>query len=170
MLRAALLVLAGATALTVKDCAPDSLFQLTDISVSPTDPSPGETFDLHLEWTVPETLTVNGGTAEYAVTYNYIPFSPTVEPLCQDIPCPMGPGTYKNDTKSTWPSGISGLVTSTMRWFSPENAVLACVELSGMVGAAKNTSAPATLASPVRNSSTALVTYRRYRQLRGYSA
>jgi hypothetical protein len=119
---------------SVKDCAATfSLFKVTSLSVAPVNPASGDPFDLHMEWTVPEGVTVADGTAKYSVTLNYIPFSPSVEPLCQDIPCPMGPGSYTNTTTSTWPSGVTGSLTTKMEWLDPAGSTLACVAISGTV-------------------------------------
>jgi hypothetical protein len=120
---------------TVKDCAAtSSIFKVTSLSVAPVNPASGDPFDLHMEWTVPDGVTVTDGTAKYSVTLNYIPFSPSTEPLCQDIPCPMGPGKYTNTTTSTWPSGVTGSLTTKMEWLQPDGATLACVSISGTVG------------------------------------
>ena len=112
----------------VNDCGGgSSLFKLNSVSLSPTDPAPGSSVSLNLDYTVPDGLTVNDGTSTTAVSYNFIPFAPTVEPLCQDIPCPLGPGRYSNSTNSTWPSGLSGTVRTTMTWADENAATLLCI-------------------------------------------
>ena len=105
-------------------------------SVTPTIPVANQQVKLHLEYSVP--APVSGGTSETAVTYNFIPFSPTVEPLCASIPCPLVPGTYSNDTSSTWPSGLSGNVAITTKWFDSNHALLLCLKVAGKVGSSAN--------------------------------
>jgi hypothetical protein len=104
-----------------------SLFKLNAVSLTPADPPPGTSVSLNLDYTVPDGLTVGDGTSTTAVSYNFIPFAPTVEPLCQDIPCPLGPGRYYNSTNSTWPSGLSGTVRTTMTWADQNSAKLLCI-------------------------------------------
>ena len=116
---------------TVKDCAPGSIFTLNAVDLTPASPNPGDPVTLHLDYTVPEGVTVTDGTTTYAVTLNFIPFAPSTNPLCQDIPCPLGPGTYKNATTSTWPTGVSGTFTSKMTWANPAGETLMCVQTSG---------------------------------------
>jgi hypothetical protein len=124
--------LAAISAATVKDCgAGTSAFKIQALGLTPTAPSPGQDVTLHLEYDVPAGTTVTGGTTTYAVTLNFIPFQPSTEPLCQDIPCPLGPGSYKNDTTSSWPSGISGSFTSKMTWADEVGTQLLCVQISG---------------------------------------
>jgi hypothetical protein len=129
----ALVALLGLTsAATVKDCgAGKSLFTIQALGLTPTNPTPGQDVTLHLEYDVPEGTLITGGTATYAVTLNFIPFQPSTEPLCQDIPCPLGAGSYKNDTVSAWPTGVSGSFTSKMTWADDVGTQLLCVQISG---------------------------------------
>jgi hypothetical protein len=116
---------------TVKDCSSGtSVFALNAVGLVPADPTPGETVTLHLEYTVPSGVTVTDGTAKFAATYNFIPLSPTTEPLCQDIPCPLGPGRYMNNTLSTWPSGLSGTLVSTLTWQDTSGKQLLCISIT----------------------------------------
>ena len=115
----------------VKDCGGGkTLFKVNAVSISPVDPLPNDQVTLHLDYTVPDGLTVVGGQAKYAVVYNFIPMAPTVEPLCQNIPCPLGPGRYVNDTTSTWPSGLSGSVTTTITWADQDLTPLLCISIA----------------------------------------
>ena len=104
-------------ATTLKDCgAGTSLFHLDAAKLDPADPAPGAPVDLTLSYTVPAGVTIREGTAEYDVTVNYIPMTPYTEPLCQDVPCPIHAGSYTNTTRSTWPTGVHGLVVNKMIW------------------------------------------------------
>ena len=128
-LLALLSLTSAATAATVSSCG--GAFTVMAASLKPTDPVAGQEVGLHLEYSVPSPIIVTGGTSEMAFTYNFIPFQPTSEPLCQDVPCPLGPGTYSNDTVSVWPSGLSGSFTSTMKWFDPASTLLLCLKITG---------------------------------------
>ena len=117
---------------TVKDCSlGKSLFILNEASLTPVTPSPGENVTLFIDYTVPPAVTVVGGSAEYDVTYNFIPFSPTFEPLCGNIPCPLAPGRYQNYSVSTWPSDLSGTLVTKMKWWNVDKVQLLCVEIGG---------------------------------------
>lgn len=120
-----------AAAVTLRDCGDGkALFTLNSQSIDPPEPTPGSTVVFNLDYTVPEGLTVSDGTTTYSYTYNFIPFSPTTNPLCQDLPCPVGPGRYQNTTKTTWPSGVSGYIVSTMTWTLPDSQLLLCSEMT----------------------------------------
>ncbi len=120
---------------SVQDCAPgESLFTITDLALDPVAPVAGQNITLHLGYEVPDGLTVKGGIAEYDVTYNYIPFSPSKEPLCSNIPCPLGPGSYQNASTSQWPDSLSGLLVSQMKWWDDQDRLLLCVEIAGQTG------------------------------------
>ncbi len=136
-----LVALAAAAPPTVKDCSSGtSVFTVNAASLVPADPIPGQNVTLHLEYTVPPGVTVTGGQSTFAITYNFIPFSPTVEPLCQDIPCPLGPGSYSNNTVSMWPSGLSGTVVSTLKWQDTDANQLLCISITAKM--MKSTSPP----------------------------
>jgi hypothetical protein len=136
-----LVALAEAATPTVKDCSSGtSVFTVNAASLVPADPIPGQNVTLHLEYTVPPGVTVTGGQSTFAITYNFIPLSPTVEPLCQDIPCPLGPGSYSNNTVSMWPSGLSGTVVSTLKWQDTDAKQLLCISITAKM--MKSTSPP----------------------------
>lgn len=119
---------------TVKDCGSGtSVFQMNAMSLDPANPAPGQRVGFSIDYTVPPSTTVSDGTARYELTYNFIPFSPTTEPLCSNVPCPLGPGRYSNTTYSTWPTGLSGSIMSRMKWLNPNGALLLCSEISGKV-------------------------------------
>lgn len=116
---------------TVKDCGGGKTrFVLNTVSLSPLNPSPNDAVTLHLDYTVPPGTLVTGGEAKYSATYNFIPLTPTVEPLCSNIPCPLGPGRYVNSTVSTWPSGLTGSLTTTLRWSDDAATSLLCVSIA----------------------------------------
>jgi hypothetical protein len=127
-------LLALAVAPTLRDCgAGTSVFKINSLSLTPADPKPGEKVGLNLDYTVPAGVTVTGGQAKYDVTYNFIPLAPTTEPLCQNIPCPLGPGSYVNTTYSTWPSGSSGTVNTKITWADEASKQLLCIGIVAKV-------------------------------------
>ena len=118
----------------VKDCGlGKTVFTINSVSISPPNPNPNDQVTLHLDYTVPVGVTIHGGEAKYAVVYNFFPLSPTVEPLCSDIPCPLSSGTYKNSSVSTWPSGLSGSFSSTLTWVDENSQKLLCVSIAATV-------------------------------------
>ena len=115
---------------SVSDCGGSSgLFTIDSLDLYPDTPVSGQNVTLFLNYSVPDNITITGGTAEYDVTWNYIPFEPTTESLCQSVPCPLGPGHYTNQSTSQWPSGVSGYIVSQMKWWDTENRLLLCVEI-----------------------------------------
>jgi len=132
-----LLALALSTsALTVSDCGKGATaFTLGPLSLDPVNPTPGQNFTMNYQYTVPAGMMVMGGVSKYSITYNFIPFSPTTEPLCNNIPCPLSAGTYTNATTSVWPSGLSGTLTSQITWQNENSVPLLCIAVSGKVSA-----------------------------------
>jgi hypothetical protein len=125
-------LLAAAAAPILKDCgSAKSVFTLNSYSLTPAMPTPGSSVTLNLDYTVPEGVVVTGGVATYAFTYNFIPLSPTTEPLCSNVPCPLGPGTYSNHTITQWPSGLSGSFTIKNTWTDDGGAQLICLSIAG---------------------------------------
>lgn len=74
---------------------------------------------------------ITGGTATYAITYNFIPLSPTVDDLCADQKddlCPLKEGHHHSESHSTFPSGLSGTLKSTITWKDTSGAQILCLE------------------------------------------
>ena len=118
----------------VKDCSTGKeAFKVNAVTLAPSVPVPGQNVTLHLDYTVPSGMVVTDGLATYATTYNFIPLTPTTEPLCANVPCPLSSGTYANDTTTLWPTGLSGTLVSRMSWADSTNAPLLCIEISGKV-------------------------------------
>ena len=76
---------------------------------------------------------ITGGTATYSVTYNGIPFPPTVNPLCDETTCPKAVGFNNETSSSIFPSGISGKVISTIKWKDQNDDLVWCVETTWKV-------------------------------------
>lgn len=119
---------------TVKDCGGGrTLFTVNAVSLLPDIPIPNENVILHLEYTVPSGVVITGGESKFSYTYNFFPMSPTIEPLCRNVPCPLRPGKYVNNTVSRWPSGLVGSFTSTLQWKDETASPLLCVSIIGVL-------------------------------------
>ena len=118
----------------VVDCGLNgkSLFTIHAVSLDPPHPVPNQNVSLHLEYSVPAGVTINDGEARYAVTYNSIPLTPTVEPLCRNIPCPLSTGSYSNTSYMLWPSGLSGSLVTKITWTSGARQLL-CIAITALL-------------------------------------
>jgi hypothetical protein len=126
-----LLALMLSGSVTLKDCgAGTSVFTINSLSISPDVSTPGTNSTLSLDYTVPFGVLVSSGTAKYDITLNGIPFPGQSEPLCQDVPCPLGPGRYSNTSTVAWPAGVSGKVKTKMTWLDDTSSVLLCLEVA----------------------------------------
>jgi len=114
---------------SLTDCSNGgSLFKITSMSFSPDPAVRGENSTLLISMTVPQEIT--GGTATYSTTYNFIPFSPTVEPLCdKTVACPIKVGTL--NTVSSFPidPSLSGTLQLRIEWKDPNSIQLLCVSI-----------------------------------------
>jgi hypothetical protein len=112
---------------TVSDCSNGgSVFKVTSMSFTPDPMVKGQNSTLLLSMSVPEVIT--DGTARYTTTYNFIPFSPTVEALCGvTIPCPVTIGNL--DTYSSFPadSSLSGSIQVKIEWTDQNSRQLLCI-------------------------------------------
>ncbi len=110
----------------VSDCNEQSIFHINSQDFQPNPPRVGENATLWIDYTVPDGIDIESGTAKYSVSLNGIPFAPTTEDLCTQITCPQVPGTYNITSSSIWNGGISGKVTSTIQWYNQNNTELLC--------------------------------------------
>lgn len=122
---------------TVTDCSNGgSLFKLTSMSFSPDPTVPGQNSTLLLSMSVPQEITVaDGPTATYTTTYNFIPFTPTVDPLCDvTVPCPILIGTL--DTYSSIPidASLTGTLQLKIEWKDAKAQQLMCVQIKTKLG------------------------------------
>lgn len=85
------------------------------VEITPERPASGEDVATRFVYDLSEEV-VQGATASYAVTYNFLPISPTVDDLCADQISPTGSGdkcplaaTHHDSTAhQPFPSGVSG--------------------------------------------------------------
>jgi hypothetical protein len=119
----------------VVDCAAGkSVFQINSQGFGPNPPIVGENATLWIDYTVPEGINVDSGTAKYSFSLNGIPFSPTVEDLCTQIECPQVPGTYNISSASVWSGGISGKIVSKIQWYDAAGTELLCSQTTFRTG------------------------------------
>lgn len=111
---------AAQNSVTVANCNTNSLFTLTDISVTPTIPVANENITLHTVYSVP--AEVSEGVAIYSCTFNGIPFSPTVDDLCTQTTCPITVGTHNEYSSVTVPQ-IGGKIVCDMKWMDVDQSV-----------------------------------------------
>jgi len=121
-------LLAVATGL-VKDCNVTSIFRPTELGLTPDPPVVGQPVHLTVRFDNPGPA-ITDGTVITSVTLNFIPFSPTREPLCTNTACPLVSGPNDRSTVSTWPSGINGNLVTKSVWNSVEGDNLLCIQTS----------------------------------------
>lgn len=115
---------------TIKNCASgSSIFQLTELSLKPDPIVPGEPLDMTVKFVNPSSY-ITDGTVTTSLELNYVPFSPTTEPLCKNTICPLVNGPNDRSTSNTWPSNIHGKVSSTIEWFDKNGLLLLCIQIN----------------------------------------
>jgi hypothetical protein len=123
---------AFATAI-VTDCNPSSIFRPTVIGLNPDPPIVGQPVRMTVQFENPGPE-ITSGVATTSVTLNFIPFSPTVEALCQNTACPIVVGANDRSTSSTWPAGINGKLVTKSVWTNDNGVELLCLQTSVKVG------------------------------------
>ena len=112
----------------VSDCSKaTALFKLTSMNFLPDPPVKGQNSTLFLSMNVPSA--VEGGTATYTVTYNYIPLTPTTDNLCMVAPagCPIQPGTLNTVSSIPFDGSLSGSLSFKIEWKDLAAEQLMCV-------------------------------------------
>jgi hypothetical protein len=115
------------TTASVIDCNPTSYFHIEKLEFYPDPPSPNMNTTLYTEFYNPG-LAVLDGTATTSVTYNYIPFAPSSEPLCNSQSCPIMNGLTTQTSTSPWPE-LSGLVDMKIEWLGTDGTSLLCIQI-----------------------------------------
>jgi len=129
MLFALFSFIVSASAITSVCSSANSLLKIKDLVFSPDPPLANQNTTLYLKFDNPGPM-IAGGTSTTAVTYNFIPFSPTVEPLCQNTACPVPTGLTEQSSSSLWPSGLSGTVVTTITWNDLQENELLCMKIT----------------------------------------
>ena len=132
MLRIALLALMPTVMGSIGSCGTATKFTLNSAGFWPDPALRNENSTISIEFTVPEGLTITSGTAKYSTTYNFIPFSPSVEDLCTQTTCPIVTGTYNQSSSSTFPD-LSGSLTVKTEWADENGEPLLCFLLKTTV-------------------------------------
>jgi hypothetical protein len=117
-----------AATVTLRDCGHPTTDQavITGFGFSPSTPVAGDPTELWVAYDLKSPITE--GNATYSFTLNGIPFSPTTDDLCTQTECPKEIGTYNETSKSTFPSGISGKLVTTIQWTNQDTQPVWCLE------------------------------------------
>jgi hypothetical protein len=111
---------------SITNCGTASKFTIQSLTQTPPDTiSAGENLTLGLLYTSYEP--VLSGSVTTSVTYNFIPLSPSVAPLCQSVVCPLNPGQHDGSVSNVFPSGISGTVVTKIVWTDDNGSELLCI-------------------------------------------
>ena len=113
----------------IVDCSAQNpeKFVINSLTLSADTVSPGDNVSLGLLYTNPSLVT--DGTVTTTVTYNFIPLSPTTEPLCNSVPCPLEPGQHDGSSSIEIPTGISGSVVTKIIW-TVTNIQVLCIQIT----------------------------------------
>lgn len=126
---------------SIKDCgAGQTVFQLTELALNPDPPVRGKPVDMKVVFNNPG-AEVSEGTATTTLSLNFIPFQPSVEPLCKNTVCPIVGGLNDRSTSSIWPDTVSGVVSSKITWIGPNSENLLCIQFNTKVAATENKTA-----------------------------
>lgn len=118
---------ASSVSATISNCGSNPAFTITTLDQSPlTKVSAGQNVSLTLKYT--SYAPVSAGTVTTAVTYNFIPFQPTVDDLCKSVVCPLAPGDHDGSSSVVTPSGVSGSVSTTITWADANGNQLLCIK------------------------------------------
>jgi hypothetical protein len=113
---------------SIKDCDPSSVFRPTQLSISPDPPIPGQSVKLTLVFDNTGNE-ITDGTATTTLSVNFMPFSPTTKPLCENTACPILSGSNDRSTETTFPD-VTGIIKSRVTWTGPEGESLLCLDTS----------------------------------------
>jgi hypothetical protein len=118
----------------IQDCGKDtSILQLTDLALKPDPPIPGQLTDMTVKFVNPG-VDITDGTVTTSITLNFIPFSPTVEPLCTNTKCPLVSGLNDRSTSNTFPDSIQGKLVSKIVWTTLDGSQLLCIQINTVLG------------------------------------
>ena len=120
------------TAALIKDCDTSSVFRPTQLALTPDPPVPGKPIRLTLIFDNTGSE-ITEGKVYTTLSVNYIPVSPTTEPLCENTACPIVSGINDRSTETTFPS-VSGIIKSRVVWTGREEQSLLCIETTFKVG------------------------------------
>lgn len=117
---------------SITNCGQGSRFELTTLTLYPDPPIPGKQVDMTVQFTNPGSE-ITDGTATTSVTLNFIPFQPTVKPLCEDTQCPIVTGANDRSTSSVWPETVTGAISSKIVWSGVDGKELLCISIKAKI-------------------------------------
>lgn len=120
-------------AATILDCNTTSVFRPITLGLRPDPPVAGQPVHMTVEFNNPGP-DVAEGVVSTSVTLNFVPFTPTVEPLCENTLCPIVSGFNDRNTQSMWPADVKGKVVTKSVWSTLEGDTLLCVQTTFSVG------------------------------------
>ncbi len=111
---------------TIKDCDTTSVFRPTELALTPDPPVPEQPVYLTLLFDNTGQIVTNG-TITTSINVNYVPITPTLNPLCDNTECPIIPGTNNRSTETIFPS-FTGIFRSRVTWTSKDGQILLCID------------------------------------------
>ncbi len=119
----------SSVAATVKSCSSsNAAFTVQSLSLKPDPPVRGQPVELVVEFTNPGAV-VTDGKVDTSISINYIPFPSQTTPLCEYTECPIESGSQIRSATSTWPSNVSGRISSKMVWKDSSDNELLCIQI-----------------------------------------
>lgn len=112
---------------SISNCNPESVFEITKLAFDPANPIPGQNGTLILDYTVPYIIT--SGSVHYTCNYNGLPIYDQIFDLCSQTSCPIVVGVHNDNTISPIPNA-SGKVTCTIQWFDTTDHELLCINMA----------------------------------------
>lgn len=100
--------------------------QNLQVTLNPSSPTPGSNMTLTFDYDLTETIT--GGTADYKVVLNGIPYTSS-KALCTQEACPIAAGHQHDVSTSEFPAGITGKMISSISWTDQNGAPVLCVKM-----------------------------------------
>lgn len=121
------LLFLNAVAASVTSCG--GLFKINQLILTPSDQArAGDNVTLTLLYDSP--VIIEKGMVTTAITYSFIPISPTKSPLCDVAPCPITVGSHDGSSWSVIPFGVNGKVMTTVTWRDDADIVLLCIKMT----------------------------------------
>lgn len=114
------------SSVTVSDCAPGSLFKLTDLAFTPSSPTPGQTGTLLTSFSAP--VAVESGKTHYTCTLNGLPVYDETFDLCSQTACPISVGVHNEKSASAIPD-TTGKVVCKISWRDSVDKELLCIQM-----------------------------------------
>lgn len=116
------------TGAVVIDCGlPSDIFKIQEAKVVPSNPHVGENTTLYLKFNNTGEPIVDG-TAKVGITYNFIPFSPSIESICRYTNCPIASGITNHASSTLWPF-MTGSISIKTVWRDLDGRQLLCFEV-----------------------------------------